>query len=384
MWVSHWVGLGRVLRRAGVAVDSSRIALGLQALTLIDVSQRDEVCHALEATWLSQAEDRPIFHAVFDAYWAALHQSHQPDAQGLGLALGQAQPTSFKQRVQDALAEIEPAPAPALRLGPANPPAQAERYMASHWERLKEADFQSLSADEFAQLQRQVQTLRMRWPTVAGRRWRSGTRGARVDWPRLLRTAARQGGDVLALPSQRRRAQPLPVLVLLDVSGSMARYARMQLAFLHHQTQRGQRALFAFGTHLSDLRSAFALRDTDDMLQAVSRSVTDFGGGTRLGESLAALRQQHPQVLVGRRTLVLLITDGLDTGEPAQLTQEVQWLKRHCRSLLWLNPLLRFDGYEPLARGPQVLARYADAQVAIHNLARMETLAEGLAQLLKH
>ena len=386
MWVSHGVGLGRVLRRAGVAVDSARMALGLQALTLIDMSQRDQVCHALQATWLSRAEDIPVFEAVFDAYWAMVSQSSTADDSSQGLPLSMALSVDdnppLRQRVQDALADLQTTPLPQLH--PIAPQAQAEHAVASAVQRLKHADFQSLSADELTQLQHGVQALRMRWPAVPGRRWRAGARGSRLDWPRLLRTAARQGGEVLALPRRQRREQALPVLVLLDVSGSMERYARMQLAFLHHQTQRGQRALFAFGTHLSDLRSAFALRDTDDMLQAVSRSVADFGGGTRLGESLAALRQQHPQVLVGRRTLVLLITDGLDTGEPAQLAQEVQWLKRHCRSLLWLNPLLRFDGYEPLARGPQVLARYADAQVAIHNLARMETLAEGLAQLLKH
>jgi uncharacterized protein with von Willebrand factor type A (vWA) domain len=142
--------------------------------------------------------------------------------------------------------------------------------------------------------------------------------------------------------------------------------------------------VFAFGTHVSDLRAPFALRDSDDMLQAVSQRVADFGGGTRLGASLAALRQQHPQVLVGRRTVVLLITDGLDTGEPAALQEELQWLKRHCRSVLWLNPLLRFDGYQPLARGPQVLARFADAQVPIHNLAHLDILAHSLGHLLKH
>jgi len=386
MWVSHGVGLGRVLRRAGVAVDSARMALGLQALTLIDVSQRDQVCHALEATWLSRAEDIPVFEAVFDAYWAMVSQSSTADDATQGLPLSMAlcadDNPRLRQRVQDALADLQTTTSPQLH--PIAPQAQAEHAVASAVQRLKHADFQSLSADELAQLQHGVQALRMRWPTVAGRRWRSGARGSRLDWPRLLRTAARQGGEVLALPRRRRREQDLPVLVLLDVSGSMERYARMQLAFLHHQTPRGKRAVFAFGTHLSDLRAAFTLRDTDDMLHAVSQHVADFGGGTRLGESLATLRQQYSQVLVGRRTLVLLITDGLDTGEPAQLQEEVAWLKRHCRSLLWLNPLLRFDGYQPLARGPQVLARHADAQVAIHSLARLENLAQGLGQLLKH
>ncbi len=386
MWVSHGVGLGRVLRRAGVAVDSARMALGLQALTLIDVSQRDQVCHALQATWLSRAEDIPVFEAVFDAYWAMVSQSSTADDSSQGLPLSMALSVDdnppLRQRVQDALAQIQPAPSMALH--PVAPPAQVEHTVASAVHRLRHADFQTLSADELAQLQRHLQTLHIPWPTVPGRRWRSGARGTRLDWPRLLRTAARQGGEVLALPMRRRREQALPVLVLLDVSGSMERYARMQLAFLHHHTPRGKRAVFAFGTHLTDLRAAFALRDTDDMLHAVSQHVADFGGGTRLGESLAALRQQYSQVLVGRRTLVLLITDGLDTGEPEQLQEEVAWLKRHCRSLLWLNPLLRFDGYQPLARGPQVLARHADAQVAIHSLARLENLAQGLGQLLKH
>ena len=110
----------------------------------------------------------------------------------------------------------------------------------------------------------------------------------------------------------------------------------------------------------------------------------DWSGGTRIGSCLRAFNRDWSRRVLGQGAVVLLITDGLDTGEPAQLQEEVAWLKRHCRSLLWLNPLLRFDGYQPLARGPQVLARHADAQVAIHSLARLENLAQGLGQLLKH
>jgi uncharacterized protein with von Willebrand factor type A (vWA) domain len=125
------------------------------------------------------------------------------------------------------------------------------------------------------------------------------------------------------------------------------------------------------------------LADTDAMLAQASVLIEDFAGGTQLGESLTALRQQHARRLVGRRTLVLLITDGLDTGEPEQLAQELGWLRRRSRRLLWLNPLLRFEGYAPLAQGAAVLHKEAHGMVAVHNLSRLDDLAASLAALMK-
>ena len=176
----------------------------------------------------------------------------------------------------------------------------------------------------------------------------------------------------------------MPLLVLVDVSGSMERYARLLLAFLHAATRGARKAdVFAFGTHLTDLTPAFELADTDAMLTAAGRLIDDFGAGTRLGESLSALRRDHARRLVGRRTLVLLISDGLDTGEPALLADELHWLKRRSRRILWLNPLLRFDGYAPIARGAAVLHAQADGMLAVHDLSRLEQLAAGLARLMK-
>jgi hypothetical protein len=120
------------------------------------------------------------------------------------------------------------------------------------------------------------------------------------------------------------------------------------------------------------------------MLCAASAAIHDYGGGTRLGASLAALRQAHARRLVGRRTLVLLVSDGLDTGEPAELARELQWLRRHSRRLLWLNPLLRWDGYAPSARGAAELYKAADGMLAVHNVQRLQELAGGIATLLKH
>jgi uncharacterized protein with von Willebrand factor type A (vWA) domain len=125
------------------------------------------------------------------------------------------------------------------------------------------------------------------------------------------------------------------------------------------------------------------LGDTDLMLAAAGTAIEDFAGGTQLGESLASLRRRHARRLVGRRTVVLLITDGLDTGEPQDLAQELDWLRRHCHRLLWLNPLLRFDGYAPLARGAAALHARAHGMVAVHNLEKLEDLATSLAALME-
>ena len=168
----------------------------------------------------------------------------------------------------------------------------------------------------------------------------------------------------------------------------MERYARLLLAFLHAATRRHvagnfKRDVFAFGTHLTDLTPAFKHADTDDMLTHASSLIDDFAGGTQLGESLATLRHHHARRLVGRRTLVLIITDGLDTGEPEDLRSELAWLRRRSRRLLWLNPLLRFDGYSPIARGAAVLHSQAHGMLAVHNVSKLQDLASSLAELMK-
>jgi uncharacterized protein with von Willebrand factor type A (vWA) domain len=266
---------------------------------------------------------------------------------------------------------------------------------ASERKRLHAADFNQLSASEYLLVQRLAQRVPLPLPRYAARRTRPGPHGARADWPLAMQRAMRTGGELVQVPRLARQSQPLPLLVLLDVSGSMERYARLLLAFLHAATAPGNRVgggarsgagrrdVFAFGTTLTDLTPAFRHQDPDTMLDLASAAIPDFAGGTRLAESLAQLRTQHARRLVGRRTLVLLVSDGLDTGEPAALAQELAWLRRHCARLLWLNPLLRFGGYEPSARGAAELHRAADAMLAVHNLQSLQQLASSLAQVLR-
>ena len=373
------VGFCRALRCAGVPLDSARMALALEAALWIGVSRKDDFAAALEAVLISRPQDREVFAQMFDAFFKNPELAQKLLSQMLPKAQEAAKSPPQKARVQEALT--------AVRAAQHAPKKEEELQLdaamsASDGERLRHADFQNLSASEFRLVERLVRDMALPLPKVLGRRTHAGDRGKRMDWQRAMREAARMGGELLHIPHRTRKPQPLPVLILVDISGSMERYARLMLAFLHQATQRVPRAVFAFGTELTDLRTAFRLRDADDMLEAANQRIQDFAGGTRLGGALRTLRTSHSRCLVGRRTVVLLISDGLDTGEQQVLADELAWLKRHSRALLWLNPLLRFEGYAPLATGAKVLHQHADGMLAIHNLSELEQLASAIAQLL--
>ena len=373
---------GRALRRAGVPMDSSRIALAQTAAMLIGLDRKDDLAAALECVMIGQEQDRTVFAQMFEAFFRNPELAHKLLAQMLPQAQESAKATVPRRaRVQEALRAVSQAKN--------RPPAKDEEVeldaamSASQAIRLHHADFQSLNASEYRLVEQLARSIPLALPHIKGRRTQTGPIGHRMDWTRAMRDAARQGGELIRLPLLQRRKQPLPLLILIDVSGSMERYARLMLAFLHQSTRQVPRSVFAFGTELTDLTGPFRMADTDDMLLAVSEKIPDFAGGTRLGLSLGQLRAHHQRQLTGRRTIVLLITDGLDTGSTSDLSQELAWLKRHCRKLLWLNPLLRFDGYAPIASGAQVLNRHADGMVAIHNIARLQDLAQAIMRLLK-
>ncbi|MGH8116325.1 MAG: vWA domain-containing protein [Rhodanobacteraceae bacterium] len=381
---------GRALRRAGVHVDASRIALAQEAVLQVGVARRPDVRAALEAVLVSRAEDRGVFGELFDAFFRDPELARKLLAQMLPSAEGTGEPPKERPRVREALVPARPA-------HPVAPDAEVEldaAMTASALRRLREADFNQLTASEYRLVERLVRDIPLPLPGVPARRTHAGERGARVHWARTLRAAARSGGDVMALHRLERRSEPLPLLALIDVSGSMERYARLLLAFLHAATGHAQlagrrrvvvhRDVFAFGTELTDLTGAFRRADTDAMLVEAGHAIHDYAGGTRLGQSIAALRERHARRLVGRRTLVLIVSDGLDTGAPDELARELAWLKRHARRILWLNPLLRFEGYTPTARGAAVLHDAADGMLAVHNVTRLEELAGAISALMKH
>lgn len=371
---------GRALRRAGVPVDSARIANAITATQLVGVARRDDLHAALGAVLVSRPQDLDVFDELFAAFFRNPELEKQLLSQMLPKA-PTAKPPTRKARSQEALAV---AGALAKQRKPSETELKFDAAMtASDLQRLRHADFAGLSASEFRLVETLAREIALPLPEVRSRRERPGSRGHRIHWGRALQQARRHDGELIAPPRRERRRQVLPLLVLVDVSGSMERYARLLLAFLHQATRGVPRSVFAFGTTLTDLRSAWRHSDADSMLAQCNAAIADFAGGTRLGDSLAQLREHHARCLVGRRTQVLLITDGLDTGEPEVLEAELLWLKRHSRQLLWLNPLLRFDGYQPLARGASVLHKHAHGMLAVHNLEHLQQLAQALAALFK-
>jgi uncharacterized protein len=375
------VGFARTLRRAGFPMDSERISVALESALLIGLDDKQDFRAALEATMVCRQQDLEVFEQLFDAYFRNPELTQQLLAQMLPKTTEAAPSPKRRARTQEALAAIT---SNNVRTSVEEDSIDFDAAMtASAQVRLRHADFESLSASEFKLVQRLACEIPLPWPRIPARRTQRSRSGARVDWAHTLRESARLDGELLSLPYLARRTQALPVLILIDVSGSMERYARLMLAFLHQSTRGLARSVYAFGNQLTDLNSAFRHADSDVMLATANELIQDFAGGTQIGHSLEQLRLTQHRQLIGRRTVVLLITDGLDTGEPTALAQELAWLKRNCRSLLWLNPLLRFEHYAPSAGGASILKKYADGMLAMHDLAHLEDLAQSLAELVK-
>jgi len=382
-WPENIMGFARALRRSGVPVDSSRIALSISSLEWVGLANKQDMAFALEAILVSREQDLEVFRQLFEVYFKDPQIANKLLAQMLSTAQGKEDSKPKKARVSEALKPQDP-------VSPQARPQSSEELefdaamTASEIERLRQADFNQLGAAEFSLVQRLAREIALPIPKVATRRKVSHPRGTQLHWSKTLKSAAQLGGEFLELPKLGPQLQPLPVLILVDISGSMERYARLLLAFLHKATEHVRtRDVMAFGTGLSDLTPAFKNKDPDLMLQACNAAIQDFAGGTKLGESLTQLRERFSHRLRAKRTLVLLVSDGLDTGDSAQLEASLAWLKGKTGKICWLNPLLRFDGYQPLAKGASVLDRYCDAKLAIHNLEHLEDLAKAIKSLVQ-
>ncbi|MEL4179052.1 vWA domain-containing protein [Roseateles sp. PN1] len=383
----------RVLRQAGMAVGSDRVLLSLQALQLAGLESRQDFHATLAACLIDRAEHRPLFDQAFAIFW------RDPDLLGriMRMLLPQAQAKpgtpALPENRRLAQALFPHAPGPQAKVP--EPEQQIEIDARLSWsarEVLRQQDFDTMSAQEWIAAKRLLAQLQGSWLLEARptRRWATATRG-RLDWRGSLRAQAR--GEHQALPRQTRKEKVAPLLILADISGSMGRYSRMLLHLAHGLANPVPRSnsrapkveSFVFGTRLTPITRLLKQRDPDLAVAAVSRQVQDWSGGTRISACLQEFNRRWARRLLHSDSTVLLITDGLEQGSEddprcAALAFEAERLRLSCRRLVWLNPLLRFEGFEPKAAGVRALLPEVSLHLPAHNLASLEALAQRLSQ----
>jgi hypothetical protein len=282
-----------------------------------------------------------------------------------------------QRRVQEALAEGNPPRLPRQR-----PEAEREvdmRGSASDIEILRHKDFAQMTADELAEARRHISRLAPLWERLASRRLAVDPRGQRIDLRRTLRSSLRSGGELIELKRLAPGLRLPPLVALLDISGSMSDYSRIVLHFLHALAeQRGGVSTFLFGTRLTNVTRALKTRDPDAALAACGQAAKDWSGGTWISSSLHRFNKDWSRRVLGQGAHVLLITDGLEREAGDALAREMDRLHRSCRKLIWLNPLLRYEGFEPKAAGIRMMLPHVDEMRPVHNLTSLEELCRAL------
>jgi len=255
-------------------------------------------------------------------------------------------------------------------------------FSVSAREVLQKKDFETMTVEELADAKRMLRTLRLNLPYVQTRRYSVDASGQRLDLRATLRQSMKFGGEWIVQRRKERRARPSTLVALCDISGSMARYSRMLLHFLHAvSTEHRSVHTFTFGTRLTNITRALRHRDVDHAVGEVTRTVQDWSSGTRIGACLHEFNRHWARRLLAQGAVVLIVSDGLDCGEGVDLENEMRRLRMSCLQLVWLNPLLRFDGFEPRAAGIRSMLPHVDCFLPAHSVVTLTDLGRTLADL---
>ena len=371
----------RILRTAGIPIGTDKVMDAVRVLPIAGIERRAD-CHAtLSALFLTRREQQPVFDEAFARFWAPPEAVTREQVLKLPKVAGPlSQPPANPGRVREALM---PLAADLSRQDAAPDTVEIDAALTfSPGERLQALDFERMTADEWEETRRAISRLRLPLPRTRLRRFRAVDHGPSIDLGRTLRRMARDGGDLTRLAHRARVERMPPLVVLCDISGSMHRYTRMFLHFVHAIARDNTRvSAFLFGTRITNVSRALRDRDVDDALARMSSLVPDWAGGTRIGACLREFNYRWSRRLLGQNACVLLVSDGLDRDDAQGLSDEMARLHRSCRRLLWLNPLLRYDGFEPSASGIASMLPHVDAFLPVHNLASLRQLASALDAL---
>jgi len=375
--IANLMHFARTLRAAGLPVGPGKVIDAVQALCTVGITDRRDFYWALHAVFVNRPDQRLLFDQAFHVFW----RNPELLKKMLSLVLPQLNIDMPRDQGAEMLRRLAEA------LHPNQESREAEETEVefdaamtfSDREQLRTMDFEKMSLEELARAKAAIARMNLPIMDIPTRRFARNPRGARADLRATLRAALRSGG-IIELKRKSPRKRPPPLVVLCDISGSMSRYSRVFLHFMHSITNDRDRVFtFVFGTRLTNITRYLRHRDVDLALDRVAEAVIDWSGGTRIGHSIAEFNQLWSRRVLGQGAVVLLITDGLDRDAGTGLAHEMDRLHRSCRRLIWLNPLLRYEGFEPRSLGMKAMLPYVDEFRPVHNLESLETLIEVLS-----
>ncbi|PJF10684.1 VWA domain-containing protein [Pseudorhodobacter sp. MZDSW-24AT] len=378
----------RALRKAGLPIGPGRVLDAIRAVSVVGFSERSDFYWTLQACFVNRPEERIVFEQVFRLFWRdPKYLDHMmslllPSIRGVQeeRLAGAAEKRAAESLLDGITRDLpqhkdDSADAPQIEIDATG--------TTSRDERLRTLDFDQMSVEEVAQAKRMLSKLSLPVRPLRTRRSRASGHGPQIDLRRSLRASLRQGGEITQLAMKAPRLRWPNLVVLCDISGSMSQYSRVILHFVHavanHQGQGWAKVhAFTFGTRLTNVTRHLKNRDVDAALRAAGAEAQDWSGGTRIGASLAAFNRDWSRRVLGQGAVVLLITDGLDRDDTSQLAASMERLHLSCRRLIWLNPLLRWEGFAPKAQGIRAMLPHCDAFRAGHSIASLAELAAAI------
>jgi len=387
-FVANIAHFARALRKAGLPVGPGRVADAIRAIEAAGFTDKRDFYWALHACFVSRPEHREVFAQVFRLYWR--------DPQFLEHMMAMLLPAVRGVQEERAAQAAERRAAEALLDGaegdvPEQPEAEGTEIEIdasmtfSAREDLRTLDFEQMTTAEMAEAKRMIARITLPVRPLASRRTRAASHGQIPDWRGTIRGAMRTGGDIHSLAMRQRKIRWPNLVALCDISGSMSSYSRAVLHFLHAASNAkgagwAQVHSFTFGTQLTNITRHLRHRDVDAALAMAGAEAQDWEGGTRIGACLHSFNRDWSRRILGQGAVVLLITDGLDRDDPDALGAEMERLHLSARKVIWLNPLLRWDGFAPKARGIREMLPHVDSFRAGHNIASLQALADALTR----
>jgi len=371
------VHFARVLRRAGIPLGPASVVDAVRAVEVAGVTRRDDFYWTLHAIFATRRDQHATFDEAFRLFWKSRKQLRHM----LGAPLENeedrqpAAPRAAATRVAEALFDA----GLSGRAQRDEEPDVDARLTSSADELLRRRDFAQMSAGEIAAAAAALEKMRLPADTVPTRRSVAGAPPGAVDLRRTMRASLRTGGGMIALRHRRPAEVHPPIVVLADISGSMAAYARVLLHFFHAIGRERRVHSFLFGTRLTNVTRELRRRDPDEALAAVARAVPDWSGGTRIATALNEFNRKWSRRVLGQGAIVLLFTDGLERDPGDDLAVEMDRLHRSCRRLVWLNPLLGYAGFSARARGIRTMLPHVDEIRSVHSLESVADLCLALA-----